>query len=433
MKHKVDVLSNLFSRGVFDLFNAEVLATFAVVYLILSLAVYDLMLPTDMVTPNLIFGATLGRLYGLFVNYLKLRIGASPVDPGAYALIGAAAFWSGTARITVTIAVIAIESTFDLTYLPGLILALCMATMVGNWFSGSLYHMEIRCKHMPFLGQVPPPELLAKQVCEIMSTDLVTLPERISAAELYHRLEETGHQGFAITAPFAIGGREGERLAGFVLRSQLKRKILDSVATVTPAEVQVLSGASDSCASTIDRRPGTGAFINNQTAVESGDPNDSIEMNDLEDTAITGKTTINKRLSQKYVATIASPLRSPPVSDQTSLPVCDASIDHTPPSRGGMAATGDDLKPRRHSQTNLLNRFGSMISLDHDDTVLDLTRIMSAPPHTVHLNMNAGKAFEMFRHLRLRHLCVVDDNHRLVGMLTRRSFIGNTDHWIHDF
>jgi H+/Cl- antiporter ClcA len=103
-------LSNLFSRGAFHLFDPDVLAIFAVVYLLLSLSVYELLLPTDLVAPNLIFGATLGRLYGVFVNYLKAQMGSPPIDPGAYALIGAAAFWSGTARITVTIAVITIES-----------------------------------------------------------------------------------------------------------------------------------------------------------------------------------------------------------------------------------------------------------------------------------------------------------------------------------
>lgn len=42
---------------------------------------------------------------------MKDNIGEHGADPGTWAMIGAAAFWSGSGRITVTIAVIMLEIT----------------------------------------------------------------------------------------------------------------------------------------------------------------------------------------------------------------------------------------------------------------------------------------------------------------------------------
>ncbi len=101
--------------------------------------------------PNLIIGASLGRLFGILVNYVKARIGQRLIDPGAYALLGSAAFWSGTSRLLMTVTVISIETTLDLSHLLGIVITIVVATIVGNWFGESQYHMEIHDRKIPYL------------------------------------------------------------------------------------------------------------------------------------------------------------------------------------------------------------------------------------------------------------------------------------------
>ena len=46
-----------------------------------------------------------------FSEYVKSRNAEHGADPGTWAMLGAAAFWSGSGRVTVTIAVIMLEIT----------------------------------------------------------------------------------------------------------------------------------------------------------------------------------------------------------------------------------------------------------------------------------------------------------------------------------
>jgi CBS domain-containing protein len=62
------------------------------------------------------------------------------------------------------------------------------------------------------------------------------------------------------------------------------------------------------------------------------------------------------------------------------------------------------------------------VPIDDTDLIFNLSRLMSHPPHTVHVDMAAKKAYTMFRHLGLRHLCVVDSDFHLVGFITRKNF-----------
>jgi H+/Cl- antiporter ClcA len=47
----------------------------------------------------------------------------SDIEPGIYAVIGAASFLAGTSRMTISLSVIMLEITNDLSFLPPIMLA----------------------------------------------------------------------------------------------------------------------------------------------------------------------------------------------------------------------------------------------------------------------------------------------------------------------
>ncbi|TPX36379.1 hypothetical protein SmJEL517_g01453 [Synchytrium microbalum] len=194
------------------------LAMFALLYIALSLLVHGIALPTDLIVPNLIIGATAGRLLGMLTNWFKLRLGQTLVDPGAYSLLGMAGFWSGTSRLLVTVILIGLESTFDLNYLPALLVVCIIATIVGNSLGGSMYHLEIHSQNLPFLAYEPPHHLHTITINTLMSRPIMTLPPLASVLEIANVLKHCTHCGFPIV-------NERREVLGLVLRSQLSRKL----------------------------------------------------------------------------------------------------------------------------------------------------------------------------------------------------------------
>jgi H+/Cl- antiporter ClcA len=62
------IIGNLMLRGLYSLFSPTVLVSFTILYTCLSMLLYGICLPTDLIDPNLVVGASLGRLIGVGVN-----------------------------------------------------------------------------------------------------------------------------------------------------------------------------------------------------------------------------------------------------------------------------------------------------------------------------------------------------------------------------
>ncbi|TPX50137.1 hypothetical protein SeLEV6574_g01079 [Synchytrium endobioticum] len=212
------ILSLLFIRGLYNLYHPATLVVFGVLYILLSLMVHGIALPTDLVIPNLIIGATAGRLMGMMINFFKERLGQTQVDPGAYALLGMAGFWSGTSRMLVTVMLIAIESTFELDHVPALLVVCVVATTAGNYLGGSMYHMEIHSQKLPFLPHEPPHELKSRRIDTLMSFPVRSVGPTVPLSQVRDILESGKHSGFPVV-------NEKHETLGLLLRSQLHRKL----------------------------------------------------------------------------------------------------------------------------------------------------------------------------------------------------------------
>ena len=99
--------------------------------------------------PVLLIGGNVGRLIGQLVfQYVvvETNIPNDWIDPGAFALIGAASFFGGVSRLTVSLAVIMVEITNDGSYLMPIMLGSIIAKWTADYFTHSLYHGLIEIK-----------------------------------------------------------------------------------------------------------------------------------------------------------------------------------------------------------------------------------------------------------------------------------------------
>lgn len=106
---------------------------FFVFYYFLSVWTYGLSVSGGLFIPALLTGAAWGRVVGMGIEFAFPE--RSWVDPGKYALIGAAAQLGGAVRMTISLTVILIEATGNLTLGLPLMITLLMAKWVGDYFT----------------------------------------------------------------------------------------------------------------------------------------------------------------------------------------------------------------------------------------------------------------------------------------------------------
>ncbi|TKR83019.1 hypothetical protein L596_016676 [Steinernema carpocapsae] len=208
----------------FNSFRAGTVAIFAVEYFILTLWTYGLSVPSGVFIPALLTGAAWGRLVGIGVE--TMFPGVTGIDPGKYALAGAAAQLGGIVRMTISLTAIIVEATKDITFGLPIMLVLMTTKWVGDFFNEGLYDAHIDLAEVPILGWHPPKlsrNILARRV---MRKDVVAMERRERVGRVLRILRETQHHGFPIVDkidPALPNSQYPEygQLKGLILRSQL--------------------------------------------------------------------------------------------------------------------------------------------------------------------------------------------------------------------
>ncbi|XP_034488308.1 chloride channel protein 2-like isoform X2 [Drosophila innubila] len=116
--------------------------------------------PSGMFIPVFKIGAAFGRLVGeLMASWFPhgVRYGGrlSPIMPGGYAVVGAAAF-SGSVTHTVSVAVIIFEMTGQITHVVPVMIAVLVANAVAALLQPSIYDSIILIKKLPYLPDLLP-------------------------------------------------------------------------------------------------------------------------------------------------------------------------------------------------------------------------------------------------------------------------------------
>lgn len=129
-------------------FSPVTLALFFVLYFSLACWTYGISVPSGLFVPSLLCGAAFGRLVA---NVLKSYIGLGHIYSGTFALIGAAAFLGGVVRMTISLTVILIESTNEITYGLPIMITLMVAKWTGDFFNKGIYDIHVGLRGVPLL------------------------------------------------------------------------------------------------------------------------------------------------------------------------------------------------------------------------------------------------------------------------------------------
>lgn len=216
-----DAVRNIFSVNTPGEFQVSSLIIYFVLYCILGLITFGIAVPSGLFLPIILMGAAYGRLLAIAMgSYTK-------IDPGLYAVLGAASLMAGSMRMTVSLCVIFLELTNNLLLLPMTMLVLLIAKSVGDCFNLSIYEIILELKGLPFLDAHPEPWMRNITVGELadVKPPVVTLRGIEKVGRIVEVLKNTSHNGFPVVdegvvppVGLPVGATE---LHGIVLRTHL--------------------------------------------------------------------------------------------------------------------------------------------------------------------------------------------------------------------
>ncbi|KAJ8284042.1 hypothetical protein COCON_G00028920 [Conger conger] len=305
-------------------FNPLTLGVFTLTYFFLACWTYGLTVSAGVFIPSLLIGAAWGRLFGILLGSISPKDSNTWAGPGKYALIGAAAQLGGIVRMTLSLTVIMVEATGNVTFGLPIMLVLMTAKIVGDYFVEGLYDVHIKLQSVPFLHWEAPATSHSLTAREVMSSPVTSFNRIEKVGNVVDVLSNTttNHNGFPVVNEF-IDNNEPGKICGLILRSQLI------------------------------------VLLKHKVFVERA------------------RSRLNQRKLQLKDFRDAYP-RFPPIQ----------SIH---------------------------------VSQDERECMMDLTEFMNPTPYTVPQETSLPRVFKLFRALGLRHLVVVDNENRAVGLVTRKD------------
>eukprot|EP00658_Telonema_sp_P-2_P069151 TRINITY_DN5823_c0_g1_i1.p1 TRINITY_DN5823_c0_g1~~TRINITY_DN5823_c0_g1_i1.p1 ORF type:complete len:510 (+),score=80.18 TRINITY_DN5823_c0_g1_i1:236-1765(+) len=384
-------IKSLFSTDDLGEFSYDSLAIFLVIVFFLTGTTFGAALPSGLFVPNIVMGCTYGRFIGMLVNdYVH------DVNPGNYALIGAAAQLAGFSRMTISLTVIVVELTNEMTYLLPIMLTITMSQWVGNLFTVSMYDIVIYMRKIPYLPPLLPPQV-DKLVAEDIMTpgeNVVTFGTVVQVKEIIRKLVLGGssaksHNGYPVVQRYVSWAGEHKQLVvGTITRGQivglLQQRAWLKGTFIPKRNNEIISPRS------------LGRVDHAQVSVRfrrTGDPNRELE-----------------------VDSPASP-RSPSTPTDGLNTVVDLSVFECSKEFSHQELeelTAPDAKAD-----------GSALSVDLSedelDEFLDLTMFMDASPITVYRRTPFRRLYRIFLQMGMRHMCVVAEDSSLLGLVTRKD------------
>jgi len=170
--------------------------------------------------PSLFMGAMLGEAFGQIVGQIFPAITA---PPGAYALVGMSAFFTGAAHAPVTAILILFEMTGNYQIILPLMLATVTSTLISKALSPeSIYTLKLTRRGVHLQEGKDIDVMQTITVGEAMSTDLDTVPSDLSLGDLAQEFERSHHHGFPVVD-------EDGALTGIVTIQDLDRALESGV------------------------------------------------------------------------------------------------------------------------------------------------------------------------------------------------------------
>lgn len=146
--------------------------------------------------PGLFMGAVVGGMVGTVAHSIWPEIA---VNPGAYAIVGMAAVFSGAARAPITAVLIVFEMSNDYKLILPLMLATVLATLLAEYlFPESIYTLKLRLKGISLQRGRDLDVMQSLQVKEAMTVDPYLVQENMPLPQLGELLRRTHHHSFPV-------------------------------------------------------------------------------------------------------------------------------------------------------------------------------------------------------------------------------------------
>ena len=197
-------------------YSLTALFTVGMVYFGLMVLSSGLAVPGGLFMPTVMIGGSLGAFFGIILNPLVPP--SWDIQPGVYAIVGAAAMLAAVFRSSVSLVVILVEGTRGINFLPGILVAVIISNFIAHWIHpDGVYESELEVDgRVFFLRQEPPGRLRNKTAQDLMASPVIGIREVETVARVLHVLSSTTHNGFPV-----YERNSSNQLVGFILRSQL--------------------------------------------------------------------------------------------------------------------------------------------------------------------------------------------------------------------
>ncbi|XP_071109076.1 H(+)/Cl(-) exchange transporter 6-like [Haliotis cracherodii] len=176
-------------------FSMPSLWIFFVCFFMLACWTYGVTVPSGLFVPCLLCGAAYGRIVG---NLLENYIGYKTIYSGTFALIGAASFLGGVVRMTISLTVILIESTNEISYGMPLMITLMVAKWSGDLFNEGLYDIHIKLRGVPLLEWEAPTRSYTLKAKDVMSKKLSVIFPHTRVSTLIRILKTTVYNALPV-------------------------------------------------------------------------------------------------------------------------------------------------------------------------------------------------------------------------------------------
>eukprot|EP01114_Cavostelium_apophysatum_P012659 TRINITY_DN2888_c0_g1_i2.p1 TRINITY_DN2888_c0_g1~~TRINITY_DN2888_c0_g1_i2.p1 ORF type:complete len:778 (-),score=208.47 TRINITY_DN2888_c0_g1_i2:41-2374(-) len=220
-----------------DLCNPDKIGI-TIVYLLLATLIrlgmtiftFGIKVPAGIFIPPIAIGASLGRAVGLMVQWYQISHPDSPmfaecekssvcINPGVFALVGAAATLSGFTRITVSLVVIMFELTGELSYIVPFLTAVLISKWTSDAFvKGGIYESKIIEYGYPFLDNKSDYRFETRAVDVMTRASCVLEADGHTVGSLSAFLNENHYTGYPI-----VNNKEDMIIVGFISRAELRQ------------------------------------------------------------------------------------------------------------------------------------------------------------------------------------------------------------------
>ncbi|XP_061458027.1 H(+)/Cl(-) exchange transporter 6 isoform X2 [Rhineura floridana] len=393
-------------------FSPVTLSLFFLLYFLLSCWTYGISVPSGLFVPSLLCGAAFGRLVA---NLLKSYIGLDHIYSGTFALIGAAAFLGGVVRMTISLTVILIESTNEITYGLPIMITLMVAKWTGDFFNKGIYDIYVNLRGVPLLEWETKAEMDKLRASDIMEPNLMYVYPHTRIQSLVSILRTTVHHAFPVVTENRAYEKEFMKWdqlisnnikfkkSSILTRASEQRKRSQSMKSYPSSE---LRNVCDDHIAT-EEPPETEDMLQ-QMLERRYTPYPNL----YPDQSPSEEWTMEERFRPLTFHGLI--LRSQLVTLLVRGICYSENQSSTSQPRLSYSELAEDYP--RYPDIHDLD-----LTLLNPRMIVDITPYMNPSPFTVSPNTHVSQVFNLFRTMGLRHLPVVNAVGEIVGVITRHN------------